>query len=262
LRHSHSFPSSSLLTCRIDHATISAVTKWESSPTFYAGQYKAVCCWTAATGARVTDEDKDALRQYLHWTDALLRSMEVSLRGTDPDSIWKYASYKEYARKYNQIVAEVSKGLQLPPILDLFKLGTIPGAGDTVISQQKGIFEAVHVNVSVLKGILESKLGLVEDETAALRDFFQARLRSAVLHLPEKEREIQDAVEQLLIGRGLQKGEDYDREVGRVKISVKEAIPDFILIKLGLAIEVKLISRPERVKEAVDEINADVPAYT
>lgn len=73
---------------------------------------------------------------------------------------------------------------------------------------------------------------------------------------------LDDAVEGLLIGRGLQKGEDYDREVGRVKVSAKEAIPDFILMKLGLALELKLISRADRVKEAVDEINADIAAYS
>ena len=79
---------------------------------------------------------------------------------------------------------------------------------------------------------------------------------------PEREREVQDAVEQLLIGRGLQKGDDYDREVGRVKISAKEAVPDLILMKLGLAIELKLVTRPARVKEIVDEINADIAAYS
>ena len=34
---------------------------------------------------------------------------------------------------------------------------------------------------------------------------------------PDLEREIQDSVEQLLIGRGMQKGQDYDREVEELK---------------------------------------------
>jgi hypothetical protein len=210
----------------------------------------------------MADVNKDALRKYLRWTYALLRSMEVSLRGEDPANVWKYGGYKQFARKYNQIVTEISKNVQLPPILDLFDLDKIGGGGDTLAFQQKEVFEAVHANASVLKGFLESELGVVEDETAALRDFFQARLRSAIFRPPEKEREIQDAVEQLLIGRGLQKGEDYDREVGRVKISAKEAVPDFILMKLGLGLELKLVNTAGRVKKAVDEINADIAAYS
>jgi len=67
---------------------------------------------------------------------------------------------------------------------------------------------------------------VVDDEIAALRDFLQVRLRSAVLRPPQEERDVQDAIEQVLIGRGLIKGQDYDRETGRVKVSTKEVIPD------------------------------------
>lgn len=206
--------------------------------------------------------NKDALREYLHWTDALLKSMEVALRGEAPTNVWKYGGYKQFARKYNQILTEVSRNVPLPPILDYFNLDQIPGGGDTLAFQQKEVFEAVHANASVLKGFLESKIGIVEDETAAMRDFFQARLRTAVFSAPEKECKIQDAVEKLLIGRGLQKGQDYDREVGRVKISAKEAVPDFIIMKLDFALELKLVNRASRVREVVDEINADIAAYS
>lgn len=208
------------------------------------------------------DLNKDALRENLRWTDAFLRSMEVSLHGDDPANVRKYGGYKQFARKYNQIATEISKNVQLPPIVDLFDLDTIPGRNDTLAADQKEVFESVHANASLLKAILEGQIGVVDDEITALRDFFQARLRSAIFRAPEREREIQDAVEQLLIGRGLQKGEDYDREVGRVKISAKEAVPDFIFIKLGLALELKLVKTAGRVKEAVDEVNADIAAYS
>jgi hypothetical protein len=69
-------------------------------------------------------------------------------------------------------------------------------------------------------------------------------------------------VEQLLIGRGLQKGQSYDREVGRVKVSTKEAIPDFIIPRLSLALELKFVKSAARVQEIVDEINADIVAYS
>jgi hypothetical protein len=70
-----------------------------------------------------------------------------------------------------------------------------------------------------------------------------------------------NAIENMLIGRGLQKGQGYDREVGRVKVSSKESVPDFIFYKLSLCLEVKLIKTFTRVKEVVDEINADIAAY-
>jgi hypothetical protein len=79
---------------------------------------------------------------------------------------------------------------------------------------------------------------------------------------PTKEREVQNAVEQLLIGRGLVKGIDYDRETGRVKVSIKECVPDFILPKLGLALEVKLATTDTKARAIVDEINADIQAYS
>lgn len=202
------------------------------------------------------------LREFLRLIDALLRSMEVCLRGEDPANVWKHGGYKQFARKYNQILEEVAKKLSLPPTLDMFNLDKIPDGGKTIAYQQKEIFEAVHANASILKAYIESQLGVVEDETTALRDFLQARLRSAILRPPEKEREIQDTIEQLLIGRGLLKGLDYDREVGRIKFSAKEVIPDFVFPKLGLAMEVKLVNSSTRAKEAIDEINADVAAYS
>ena len=210
----------------------------------------------------MNEVNKDTLREYLRWTDALQRSMEVALRGEDPANVWKHGGYKQFARKYNQIVEEIASKMPLPPILDRYDIAKIPGGGDTLALQQKEIFEGVHANVSLLKSFLEIKIGVSEDETAAIRDFFQAKLRSAIFRTPESEREVQDAVEQLLIGRGLQKGQEYDREVGRVKVSSKEAVPDFILHRLSLAIELKLIKSTGRIREVVDEINADVAAYS
>lgn len=206
--------------------------------------------------------DENVLREYLHWVKSLLQSMETALHKEDPSNVWKYGGYKQFARKYNQIATEIAKKAPLPPIIDLFDIDRIPGGGDTLAYQQKEIFESVYANASVLKGILESKIGVVEDERSALRDFFQARLRSAVFTLPNHERDIQNAVEQLLIGRGFQKGEDYDREAGRVKVSSKEVVPDLILMKLGLAIEIKLVSKSERIGSIIDEINADIGAYS
>lgn len=208
------------------------------------------------------DTKRDRMREFVKWTDALLRSMELSLRVEDPDGLWRHTGYKQFARKYVQILGEVRKVVELPPILDAFDVERMPNIGDTLIFQQKSIFETVHANVAILKSYLEGQLGVVEDEVAGLRDFVEARLRSAMLREPEKERDVQDSIEQLMIGRGLMKGLDYDREVGRVKISAKEVVPDFVFPKLDLALEVKFLNSASRLKEAIDEINADVAAYS
>lgn len=208
------------------------------------------------------EADKSQIRAYLKWTDALMRAMDAAIRVDDPHGLWKHAGFREFARKYNDLLTLISKDVPLPPLLDRYNLDAIRGNADTVPFQRKEVFDGVYANLSLLKSILEDNLGVIEDETEALRDFFQARLRSAVLHEPQKELDVQDAVEALLIGRRLQKGVDYDREVGRVKVSAKEVVPDFIMPRLSLAIEVKLIKTPSRVRLVVDEINADIRAYS
>jgi REase_DpnII-MboI len=210
----------------------------------------------------VNEVNKDTLREYLRWTDVLRRSMEVASRGADPANVWRHGGYKQFARKYNQIVEEIASKMSLPPIPNRYDIAEIPGGGDTLAFQQREIFQGVHANVPRLRGFLENKIGVIEDETVAIRDFFQAKLRSAIFRAPKSEREVHDAVEQRLIGRRLRKGQEYDREIGGVKVSSKEAVPDFILHRLSLAIEPKLIESTGRLREVVDEINADVAAYS
>jgi hypothetical protein len=206
-------------------------------------------------------KQREQLKEFLHYASAILESMNTSLR-TDPDNVWRYASYKQYIRKYNQLVQTVSQVTRIDTIVDLYDLDRIPGNADTVATQQKELFESVHVNLSILKAWLENKLHLKADEITNLKNFLQANLRRAIFSTPEREVEVQNAVEQLLIGRGLAKGIDYDRETGRVKVSVKESVPDFIFPRLSLALEVKFSKDKEKSKAIVDEINADIMAYS
>ena len=202
------------------------------------------------------------LRQHLRIVVSLQQGMETMLRSDRPDNAWKYAGYKQFARKYMQVVSLVGAEIQLPPVLDYYDLEKIPDATSTIAIQQKEVFESIYANVSLLRAFLETEADVLSNEILSLRDFFQSRLRSAIFDAPERERAVQDAVEQLLIGRGLQKGQDYDREVGRVKLSVKESVPDFVVWQASIAIEVKLIKTAERVRRVIDEISADVAAYS
>ena len=210
----------------------------------------------------MTNMDKNNLRQHLKLTVSLLHAMDDLLQAEDSGNMWKYSGYKQFARKYVQIISLMTKEIELPPIIDFYDVEKMPGGGDTLPYQQKEVFESVYANLSLLRAFLETEIGIVDDQILALRDFFQSRLRSAIFRTPESEEDVQDAIEQLLIGRGMQKGQDYDREVGRVKFSTKEAVPDFIICKLSLAMEVKFIKNAERVKKIVDEISADIVSYS
>jgi len=83
------------------------------------------------------------------------------------------------------------------------------------------------------------------------------QLRKVIRTLPEKESQVQDYFENLLIGADI----SYGREVDSIEYSSKTYIPDFSLPKINLAVEVKLCNRDGREKEIIAEINDDILAY-
>lgn len=60
----------------------------------------------------------------------------------------------------------------------------------------------------------------------------------------------------------MDKGIDYDRETGKFMFSGKEYIPDFVINKYELCIEVKFIKEVSRKSKMIEEINADITAYS
>lgn len=209
----------------------------------------------------MNESQKGKLREVLLMCKSLRDSMEFSLHA-DPDNIWKYATYKQLARRYNDLATHVGQTINIDVPLYLFDLAKINGPADTIALQQKEIFESVHAELSLLIAYLENKIGIRKDEIQNLKNFLQANLRRAVFETPEKENQIQNIIEQLLIGRGLSKGLDYDRETGRVKVSAKEVVPDFIFLRLKLALEVKLLKESARIGSLIDQINADIRSYS
>lgn len=202
-----------------------------------------------------------ALKGHLLAAKALKDSMEKSLASTSKDNIWKYASFKAYMSTYQNIVSQVSSLINITAPIGIWDLGKIRGSHDTTTILQQEYFESVYANLNILISFIEHSIGLKDDEIRNLCDFFQANLRRAVFNKPTKEIEVQDVIEQLLIGKGFAKGVDYDRETGRVKVSIKEVVPDFIIPRLSMAIEVKLSKDKSKSKVIVDEINADIQSY-
>ena len=211
-------------------------------------------------------EKVQQLEQYLNMARALLRSMDsVTSNVPENTNVWHFVSYKGYATQYTRLVEAIAVLEPLPNgILFPYDLDKIDGVGDTVHIQQKSMFQQVHGDLSMLCSWLDASLGKggSSSEVRSLEDFILSKLRPAmVTGRPESEKDVQNTIEQILIGRGMQKGIDYDRETGRVKHSGKESVPDFIFRPLSLALEIKLIKEKSSISRIIDEINADLMAY-
>lgn len=85
----------------------------------------------------------------------------------------------------------------------------------------------------------------------------ERQLRKVIREKPEKEKQIQDSLENLFIGAEI----DYSREKESIEYSTKNYIPDFTFAKTRMALDVKLCNRNEREKEIIAEINDDIIAY-
>lgn len=164
-------------------------------------------------------------------------------------------------RKYNELVAYTSKHMSFEAPVDVYDLSKVPSAMDTVAVQQRTFFDEVYTNLSILKSFVEAHGGAAQAEAENILNFLKANLRRAMFSAPTVERGVQDVTESLLVGKGLQKGIDYDRETGRVKHAGKESVPDFIFPKENMALELKLSNREGKLATIVDEINADIVAY-
>jgi hypothetical protein len=206
---------------------------------------------------------KEQLKELLSNTNALLEAMRYSTATVSGDAanVGRYSSYRTFLRKYTDLAKQAVPFLPNTAMLDTFNLDKIKGSADYTWIQHKELFDSAYSNVALLKSLLEGAIGYAEDETHKLTDFIQANLRRAVFATPDKEVEVQNAVEALIVGRSMAKGTDYDRETGRVKMSGKESVPDFIFPNLKLCLEVKLAKSTDKLRSIVDEINADIRAY-
>jgi hypothetical protein len=85
----------------------------------------------------------------------------------------------------------------------------------------------------------------------------ERKLRKLIRAKPQKEREVQDAFEDLLVGADI----EYSREKVSIEYSSKSYIPDFTVQKADLAIDIKLATAQAHEKSLIAEINDDIVAY-
>lgn len=93
--------------------------------------------------------------------------------------------------------------------------------------------------------------------TIKLLNLIERKLRKVIREIPNKEKEIQDAFENLLIGSDI----EYDREFPTIKYSSKNYIPDFSFSTIDTALEIKLCTTNRKEKTLIAEINDDILAY-
>lgn len=172
----------------------------------------------------------------------------------------KYASFKNMALTYNDLAERARLVMKFG---SFYKLNTddMKSWADTVWPAAKSVLESVLISTRMLITTLESNIDFVITEIDNIENFIKTKLRSVIFDVPMKEKEIQNAIENLFIGKGYSKAIDYDRETGKFNYSGREYIPDFIIPKFRMCIEVKLLKDASRKSKIIEEINADITAY-
>ena len=207
-------------------------------------------------------ERRKQIKYLLARCTALKASMIRTLSDASVKESGRFSSYKTYSEEYDYLASEVAKVIDLSSErIPRFDTAKMKRWGDTLWPEQKQIIDSLIVYTDTLIAILSREEEFANDEYDALEDFINNKLRACLFKRPEKEKDVQNVVESLFIIRGWSKGLDYDREAGKFMFSGKEYIPDFIVPKLELCIEIKLL-KENRKSQMIEEINADITAYS
>lgn len=154
-------------------------------------------------------------------------------------------------------------------IQDIAECGTMQRAIDKrnhdaylrQLESAKGLLQAASYHIKRapnINSVYEGK-DTGPESSAILKVLYIAehKLRKVIRDRPKDEKEIQDAFENLLIGADI----PYSRETERIKYSSTTYIPDFVMEKIDLAVDIKLCMRKGRESEIIREINDDILAY-
>lgn len=173
----------------------------------------------------------------------------------------RYSSFKHMALFYNDLASQAKNVLKMGNYY-IINTDDMGHSGNTLWSIQKEIMESVLLSTRMLITTLESNIDFVSEEIDNVENFIKTKLRSVIFDIPTKEKEVQNGIETLFVGKGFCKGIDYDRETGKFNYSGREYIPDFILPKLRMCIEAKLLKETSKKSKVIEEINADITAYS
>lgn len=157
----------------------------------------------------------------------LKNSVERTLNDTSTMESGRFSSFKMYAVQYKGLAKNVIDVLEIDSSTFVkFDIEQMPGWGYSLWPIQRQIVEVVLLNIAFVLSYLEVETDFADDEFTNLNNFLKTKLRAVIFEKPEKEIQVQNAIENLLVGRGWIKGIDYDRECGKFEFSGKEYIPD------------------------------------
>lgn len=207
-------------------------------------------------------EQRKQIKTLLAKTDALLQTVKFiyEIESKSENMANSFASHISFIDRHNELMGDIAVGIGNDFKLYHIDKTKVPSWGNSLPGQRRQVFDAILLNLNIVRAELHELSGNVS-VTDDLRMFVRTKLRASMHSRPEKELEIQNALETLLVGRGYSRGIDYDRETGRIKTGTKESIPDFIFPRLAMALEVKLTKNSTDRQRIVDEINADIQAY-
>ncbi len=126
------------------------------------------------------------------------------------------------------------------------------------VERNVGFFDELIVSIGQMVGFLEAIQENKVKVLTELEEFLYKNLRKNIINRPEKEKDIQDVIAIMLNSKGI----SYQREIVRISYSAKTFIPDFTFEDLNATLEVKFCKTDQKEKALVDEINADILAYS
>src|SRR6266568_3376884 len=191
--------------------------------------------------------------------EAATNSANIKTQAANSPDFLPYGTYPVYINEYNSLLVHTYRlsGKEAQELFPPIDIGKYINPADTLGSFWKMYLDLAVVKLNTLVAYLQSKIPTTQKEIEAVTDLITAHLRASIFEDPKREREVQNVVEVMLRSRGY----DYRREIVRIPYSSKTDIPDFTVEVLHLALEVKLCDSSIRVKELIDEINADIPPY-
>jgi len=170
-----------------------------------------------------------------------------------------YGTYPVYVNEYNNLLRHTYKlfGNEAQELFQPIDLGKNINPADTLGSFWKTYLDLAVVKLITLVAYLQSKIPTIQKEIQGVLDFIAANLRPSIYEDPRNEKDLQNIVATMLRARDY----DFQREKVSIPYSSKLYIPDFTFEVLHLALEMKLCTSQVKMKEIIDEINADIPPY-
>lgn len=212
--------------------------------------------------AKNTKEERRELKILIHQAKSIEKTMEQILNKVGKDISFNYSSCNDFVRQYQCVAEEAKKYIHLPGIYNSYDTSKLKNIFDMTGIEQMILFQSVLTSIRLLIATLEENYDYVEDELNILENFISLKLRLMFNEKPNNEKEVQDNLERLFIGNNMNKGVDYDRETGKFNFSGREYIPDFIFPNLKCCLEAKLLKETSKKSKMIEEINADITAYT